>query len=50
MHRIHRIFSGNGQLVILSTCKSARNHFRSRLLPQQGLVLFILCILCIDVN
>ena len=48
MHRMHRIFSENGQLVILTICRSARNQFRSRLLVQQALVLLVLIILCID--
>ena len=47
---MHRIFSGNGSLVILSIRKSARDHCQSRLLVQQALVLLILCILCIHVN
>ena len=48
MHRMHRIFSENGQLAILAICRSARNQFRSRLLVQQALVLLVLIILCID--
>ncbi len=49
MHRIHRIFSGNGWLAIPGIRKSARDHRPSRLLVQEALVLFILCILCIHV-
>ena len=49
MHRMHRIFSGNGQLVILTIRKSVRDHRRSRLLLQQLPVLVILCILYIHV-
>ena len=50
MHRMHRIFSGNGWLVILGIRKPAPDHRRSQLPAQQPLVLFILCILCIDVH
>ena len=50
MHRMHRIFSGNGWLVILGSRKPAPDHRRSQLPAQQPLVLFILCILCIDVH
>ena len=44
MHRMHRIFSGNGWLVILGSRKPAPDHRRSQLPAQQPLVLFILCI------
>ena len=50
MHRMHRIFSGNGWLVILGIRKPAPDHRRSQLPAQQPLVLFILCILCIHVH
>ena len=50
MHRMHRIFSGNGWLVMLSISKSAHDHCPSRHLVQQRPLLVILCILCIDVN
>ena len=50
MHRMHRIFSGNGWLVILGSRKPAPDHRRSQLPAQQPLVLLILCILCIDVH
>ena len=50
MHRMHRIFSGNGWLVILGSRKPAPDHRRSQLPAQQPLVLFILFILCIDVH
>ncbi len=44
MHRMHRIFSGNGQLVIAGIRKSAPDHRLSQLLVQHALALFILCI------
>ena len=47
---MHRIFSGNGQLVILSTRKPAPDRRPSRLLVHKPFVLLILCILCIDVQ
>ena len=50
MHRMHRIFSGNGWLVILGIRKPAPDHRRSQLPAQQPLVLFILFILCIHVH
>ncbi len=42
--------SGVRRPVILGIRKSAPDHRPSRLLVQEALVLFILCILCIDVN
>ena len=50
MHRMHRIFSGDGWLVFPDILKSARDHRRSQRLLQQPPVLIILCILCIDVQ
>ena len=50
MHRMHRIFSGNGWLLFLSIRKSEPDHRRSQLLVQQRFVLLILYILCIDVK
>ena len=50
MHRMHRIFSGKGWLVIPGIRKPAPDHRPSRLLMQQPLVLLILCILCIHVH
>ena len=50
MHRMHRIFSGNGWLAFLSIRKSEPDHRRSQLLVQQRPVLVILCILCIHVQ
>ena len=47
---MHRIFSGNGWLAILSIRKPAPDHRPSRLPVQKPLVLFILCILCIHVH
>ena len=47
---MHRIFSGDGRLVLLNIRKSARDHRRSQPLVQQPPVLIILCILCIDVE
>ena len=49
MHRMHRIFSGDGWLVFPDILKSARDHRPSQRLLQQPPVLIILCILCIDV-
>ena len=49
MHRMHRIFSGDGWLVFPDILKSARDHRPSQRLLQQPPVLVILCILCIDV-
>ena len=49
MHRMHRIFSGDGWLVFPDILKSARDHRPSQRLVQQPPVLIILCILCIDV-
>ena len=49
MHRMHRIFSGDGWLVFPDILKSARDHCPSQRLLQQPPVLIILCILCIDV-
>ena len=43
-------FSGDGGLAALDIRKSARDHRRSQPLAPQPLVLFILCILCIDVQ
>ena len=57
MHRIYRIFSGDGRLAVLDIRKSVRDHRRSLPLVQQLVqgppVLIILCILsilCIDVE
>ena len=50
MHRMHRIFSGDGWLVFPNILKSARDHRPSQRLLQQPPVLIILCILCIDVQ
>ena len=50
MHRMHRIFSGDGWLVFPDILKSARDHCPSQRLLQQPPVLIILCILCIDVQ
>ena len=50
MHRMHRIFSGDGWLVFPDILKSARDHRPSQRLLQQPPVLIILCILCIDVQ
>ena len=47
---MHRIFSGNGWLVILGIRTPAPDHRRSQLPAQQPLVLFILFILCIHVQ
>ena len=44
---MHRIFFGNGSIVVLNIRKSVRAHCRNRLLLQQALVLFILSILFI---
>ena len=49
MHRMHRIFSGDGWLVFPDILKSAHDHCPSQPLLQQPPVLIILCILCIDV-
>ena len=49
MHRMHRIFSGDGWLVFPDILKSAHDHCPSQRLLQQPPVLIILCILCIDV-
>ncbi len=43
-------FSGNNWLAVLSIRKPAPDHRPSRLPAQKPLVLFILCILCIDVH
>ena len=50
MHRMHRIFSGDGWLVFPDILKSARDHRPSQPLVQQPPVLIILCILGIDVE
>ena len=50
MHRMHRIFSGDGWLVFPDILKSARDHRPNQGLLQQPPVLIILCILCIDVQ
>ena len=50
MHRMHRIFSGKGQLVILGIRKPAPNPRPSRLLVQEPHVQSILYILCIHVH
>ena len=47
---MHRIFSGNGWVVFLSSRKPALDHRPTRLLVQQPLLLFILSILSIDVH
>ena len=44
MHRMHRIFSGDGWLVFPDILKSARDHRPSPRLVQQPPVLIILCI------
>ena len=44
MHRMHRIFSGDGWLVFPDILKSARDHCPSQRLLQQPPVLIILCI------
>ena len=49
MHRMHRIFSGDGWLVFPDILKSVHAHCPSQRLLQQPPVLIILCILCIDV-
>jgi len=49
MHRIHRIFSANGQLLMAGIRKTAPVHCLNWLLVQEALVLLILCILCIGV-
>ena len=49
MHRMHRIFPGDGWLVFPDILKSAHDHCPSQRLVQQPPVLIILCILCIDV-
>ena len=48
MHRMYRIFSGDGWLVFPDILKSARDHRPSQRLLQQPPVLII--ILCIDVR
>ena len=45
MHRMHRIFSGDGWLVFPDILKSAHDHCPSQRLLQQPPVLIILCIL-----
>ena len=50
MNRMHRIFSGNNWLAILSIGKPATGHRPSRLPVQERLVLRILLILCIHVH
>ena len=47
---MHRIFSGDGCLVVLDIHKSVRDHRRSPLPVQHRPVLIILCILCIHVQ
>ena len=47
---MHRIFSGNGWLVIPGIRKPAPDYRPSRLLVQLPLVLLILYILCIHVH
>ena len=47
---MHRIFSGDGGLAVLDIRKSVRDRRRSQPLVHQPSVLFILCILCIDVQ
>ncbi len=44
MHRMHRIFSGDGWLVFPDILKSAHDHRPSQRLLQQPPVLIILCI------
>ena len=44
MHRMHRIFSGDGWLVFPDILKSAHDHCPSQRLVQQPPVLIILCI------
>ena len=44
MHRMHRIFSGDGWLVFPDILKSAPDHCTSQRLLQQPPVLIILCI------
>ena len=44
MHRMHRIFCGDGWLVFPDILKSARDHRPSQPLLQQPPVLIILCI------
>ena len=44
MHRMHRIFSGDGWLVFPDILKSAHDHCPSQRLLQQPPVLIILCI------
>ena len=43
-------FSGYGRLAFLSIFKPMPDHRAGQLLVQQGFVLVILCILCIDVQ
>ena len=50
MHRMHRIFSGDGWLVFPDILESAHDHCPSQRLLQQPPVLIILCILCINVQ
>ena len=50
MHRMHRIFSGNGWLAFLSIRKRVPDLRAGQLPVQQRLVLVILSILCIDVQ
>ena len=50
MHRMHRIFPGYGQLLILSTRKPAPDRRPNRHLVHKPFVLSILCILCIHVQ
>ena len=47
---MHRIFFGDGGLAVLDLRKSAHDHRRSQPLVRQPPVLFILYILCIDVQ
>ena len=47
---MHRIFSENGRLAILSIGKPAPDHRPSRLPVQEPLILLILLILCIHVH
>ena len=44
MHRMHRIFSGDGGLAALDIRKSVHLHRRSLPLVQQPPILIILCI------
>ena len=44
MHRMHRIFSGDGGFAVLNIRESARDHRRSQPLVRQGRVPIILCI------